>query len=126
MKEKILSESAPKPIGPYNQAILTGKTLYISGQIPLDPHTGTLISNNIKSETKQVMTNIEEILKEANMGFDNIVKSTIFIKNMNDFSIINEIYGRYFVEIAPARETVEVSKLPLDANIEISCIAVKE
>ena len=72
------------------------------------------------------MTNIEEILKEANMGFDNIVKSTIFIKNMNDFSIINEIYGRYFVEIAPARETVEVSKLPLDANIEISCIAVKE
>jgi len=126
MKEKILSESAPKPIGPYNQAILTGKTLYISGQIPLDPHTGTLISDNIKSETKQVMTNIEEILKEANMGFDNIVKSTIFIKNMNDFSIINEIYGRYFVEIAPARETVEVSKLPLDANIEISCIAVKE
>ena len=126
MKEKILSESAPKPIGPYNQAILTGKTLYISGQIPLDPHTGTLISNNIKSETKQVMTNIEEILKEANMGFDNIVKSTIFIRNMNDFSKINEIYGRYFVEIAPARETVEVSKLPLDANIEISCIAVKE
>ena len=126
MKEKILSESAPKPIGTYNQAILTGNTLYISGQIPLDPHTGTLISDNIKSETKQVMTNIEEILKEANMGFDNIVKSTIFIKNMNDFSIINEIYGRYFVEIAPARETVEVSKLPLDANIEISCIAVKE
>ena len=126
MKEKILSESAPKPIGPYNQAILTGKTLYISGQIPLDPHTGTLISDNIKSETKQVMTNIEEILKEANMGFDNIVKSTIFIKNMNDLSIINEIYGRYFVEIAPARETVEVSNLPLDANIEISCIAVKE
>lgn len=124
MKEIILTNNAPAPIGPYNQAILAGNTLYISGQIPLDAE-GNLISGSIQTETDQVMKNLGAILKAAGMDYSNIVKCSIFIRDMTKFSDINSAYGNYFSEKAPARETVEVSRLPKDVNVEISCIAVK-
>ncbi|MFL1012628.1 RidA family protein [Flavisericum labens] len=125
MKKVITTSNAPAPIGPYNQAILTGNTLYISGQIALDPATGKLVLDNIKEETTQVMQNLKAVLKAANMTFENVVKSSIFISNMDDFSIINDVYGSYFDEAkAPARETVQVAKLPKNVNVEISMIAV--
>jgi len=122
----IKTKNAPEPIGPYNQAILANNTLYVSGQIALDPITGKLINNTIEEETHCVLKNIEAILKEAGLHFSNIVKCTIFLKDMNHFSKINEVYGSYFTQNPPARETVEVSRLPKDVNVEISCIAVKE
>ncbi|MFX0558390.1 RidA family protein [Maribacter sp. CXY002] len=126
MKKIINTENAPAPIGPYNQAILSGNTLYISGQIPLNPKTGELISGDIKKETEQSMKNLEAILTEADMTFENVVKSSIFLSDMNQFSQVNEIYGAYFnAETAPARETVEVANLPKFVNVEISMIAVK-
>ena len=127
MKKSILTKNAPLPIGPYNQAISSDNLLFVSGQIPLDPKSEKLVESGIKDETNQVMININEILKEGGMGFDHIVKTTIFLKNMDDFSIVNEEYGKYFKDnIPPARETVQVSKLPLNVNIEISCIAIKK
>ena len=124
MKKIIQTKNAPAPLGPYNQAILTGSTLYISGQIAIEPISGDLISTSIKAETLQVMKNLEAVLQAANLTFNDVVKSSIFIKNMNDFTSINEVYGRFFNEAtAPARETVEVSKLPKNVNIEISMIA---
>jgi 2-iminobutanoate/2-iminopropanoate deaminase len=124
MKKIIQTKNAPAPLGPYNQAILTGSTLYISGQIAIEPISGDLISTSIEAETLQVMKNLEAVLKAANLTFNDVVKSSIFIKNMNDFTSINEVYGRFFNEAtAPARETVEVSKLPKNVNIEISMIA---
>jgi len=127
MKKSILTKKAPLPIGPYNQAISFDNFLFVSGQIPLDPKSGKLVTSGIKDETNQVMMNINEILKEGRMKFDNVVKTTIFLKNMDDFSIVNEEYGKYFKDdIPPARETVQVSKLPLDVNVEISCIAIKK
>jgi 2-iminobutanoate/2-iminopropanoate deaminase len=124
MKTIINTAAAPAPIGPYNQAVRAGNTLYVSGQIALDTESGNMLQESIPVETRQVMKNLEAILKEAGMGFENIVKTTIFLKNLGDFAVVNEIYGAYFKGNFPARETVEVSKLPKDANVEISVIAV--
>ncbi|MFT4834859.1 MAG: 2-iminobutanoate/2-iminopropanoate deaminase [Marinoscillum sp.] len=123
MKVIINSAQAPAPIGPYSQAVKMGNVLYVSGQIPIDQSTGNLVNSTIEDETKQVMRNIGYILSEAGCGFSNIVKCSIFIKDMNQFAQINSIYGEYFLENPPARETVEVSRLPKDVNVEISCIA---
>ena len=123
-KEIIYTKEAPEPIGPYSQAVKIGKTLYVSGQIPLIPGKMELIENNLEEETNQVMKNLEAILLEANMKFQNVIKTTIFLSNMADFESVNEIYGRYFnSENAPARETVEVSNLPKYVRLEISVIA---
>lgn len=126
MKKIITTTNAPAPIGPYNQAVQAGNTLYISGQIPLDPKTGNLVSGDIKKETEQSMQNLKAILTEAGMTFENVVKSSIFVKDMHQFSQINEVYGAYFdADTAPARETVEVANLPKFVNVEISMIAIK-
>ena len=124
MKTKIFTPNAPEAIGPYSQAILSNETLYCSGQIALDKD-GNLKNSDIEDETVQIFKNINAILNEVNMTFENIVKSTIFLKNMNDFSTVNSIYAKYFKSSPPARETVEVSRLPKNANIEISFIAGK-
>ena len=124
-KQIIQTKEAPAPIGPYNQAILAGDTLYVSGQIALDAQSGELINENITEETHQVMKNLEAILSEAGLRFSNVVKCSIFVKDMGNFATINEAYGLYFKENPPARETVEVARLPKDVNVEISCIAVK-
>jgi len=124
MKTKIFTTNAPAAIGPYSQAILSNETLYCSGQIALDKD-GNLKNSNIEDETVQIFKNINAILNEVNMTFENIVKSTIFLKNMDDFSIVNSIYAKYFKASPPARETVEVSRLPKNVNIEISVIAIK-
>jgi len=124
-KEIVFAPNAPAPIGPYSQAVMTGNMLFISGQIALDQSAGTFVNGNIKDEIAQVMKNIEFVLKAAGLNFSNVVKSTIFLKNMSDFPQVNEVYGSYFKELPPARETVEVSKLPKEANVEISCIAVR-
>ena len=121
----IYTNEAPSPIGPYSQAVLAGSTLYVSGQIALDAETGELINENITEETHAVMKNLEAVLRAADFTFHDIVKCSIFIKNMDEFGTINEAYGQYFKSNPPARETVEVSKLPKNVNVEISCIAVK-
>lgn len=127
MKKIINTDQAPAPIGPYNQAVLTGNTLYISGQIPIDPRTGELVTGDIRKETERCMENLKAILTEAGMTFENVVKSSIFIKDMYQFAEINAIYGTYFdADTAPARETVEVANLPKFVNVEISMIAVKQ
>ena len=127
MKKIINTTKAPAPIGPYNQAVLTGNTLYTSGQIALDPDTMELVLDDIKTETRQVMENMKAVLAAANMTFNNVIKSSIFISDMNNFKQINEVYGEYFEEAtAPARETVEVANLPKFVNVEISMIAVKQ
>jgi len=124
-KQIIITENAPAPIGPYNQAILAGNTLYVSGQIPMDPNTGELVQGSIGAEAQQVMENLEAVLSAAGFGFENVVKSTIFLRDMADFADVNEVYGRYFGESAPARETVAVAGLPKNVNVEISVIAWK-
>lgn len=123
MKKIISTPNAPKAIGPYSQAILHNNTLYCSGQIALNPKTNKLITDNIKGETHQVMKNIQEILKAVNMDFKNIVKCSIFMKNMKDYNEINEVYSTYFTSKPPAREAVQVSVLPKNVNIEVSVIA---
>jgi 2-iminobutanoate/2-iminopropanoate deaminase len=126
MKKIITTDKAPAPIGPYNQAVLAGNTLYTSGQIAMNPVTGELILSSIKEETKQVMENMKQVLLAAEMTFENVIKTSIFISDMHNFGEINEIYGQYFNEkTAPARETVEVANLPKFVNVEISAIAVK-
>ena len=126
MSKKIINTAkAPAPIGPYSQAVLAGNTLYISGQIAIEPSTGSIVTDSIQNETHRVMQNMEAILKEAGYGFENIVKTSIFVKDLGNFAAINEVYGTYVGESKPARETVEVSRLPKDVNVEISCIAVK-
>jgi 2-iminobutanoate/2-iminopropanoate deaminase len=126
MKKIIVTDKAPAPIGPYNQAILSGNTLYTSGQIALNPETMELVLENIELETKQVMENMKAVLNVAEMSFENVIKTTIFIMDMNDFNLINKVYGSYFDEnSAPARETVQVAGLPKGVNVEISMIAVK-
>ena len=126
MKKIIYTDKAPAPIGPYNQAVLVGNTLYTSGQIALNPATMELVLDDIETETKQVMENMKAVLAAANMTFENVIKTTIFIMNMGDFTRINTVYGSYFnEETAPARETVQVACLPKNVNIEISMIAVK-
>ena len=125
MKTIIFTENAPAPIGPYNQAVLKGNTLYTSGQIAINPKTGALVTATIEAETQQVMENMKAVLEAAGMTFENVVKTTIFIMNMNDFAAINKVYGSYFNEkTAPARETVQVACLPKNLNVEISMIAV--
>ena len=126
MKKIIYTDKAPAPIGPYNQAVLVGNTLYTSGQIALNPATMELVLDDIETETKQVMENMKAVLAAADMTFENVIKTSIFILNMDDFTRINTVYGSYFDEAtAPARETVQVACLPKNVNIEISMIAVK-
>jgi len=126
MKKIIFTDNAPAPIGPYNQAVLFGNTLYTSGQIALDPITMELVGTDIESETKQVMENLKAVLEAADMTFENVVKTTIFIMDMNDFGRINSVYANYFNEkTAPARETVQVAGLPKNVNVEISMIAMR-
>ena len=124
MKKIIKTSNAPKPIGPYNQAIITNNLLFISGQVAFDPKTDTLVLDNIENETKQVMENLKAILESVNSTFENVVKTTIFLSDMDNFTKVNGVYGSYFNEdTAPARETVEVAGLPKDVNVEISMIA---
>ena len=126
MEKKIINTSnAPAPIGPYSQAILANNILYISGQVCIDPATGNLKNKDLQEETHQVMHNLKAILQEAQMNFNNVVKTNIFLTDMNRFSEVNEIYGKYFESNFPARETVQVSALPKFVNVEISMIAVR-
>jgi 2-iminobutanoate/2-iminopropanoate deaminase len=126
MKKIITTVKAPEPIGPYNQAVLAGNTLYTSGQIAFNPETGELVLDNIQAETRQVMENLKQVLLAADMTFENVIKTSIFISDMHNFSEINTVYGAYFNnETAPARETVEVANLPKFVNVEISAIAIK-
>lgn len=122
-KSVIYSSQAPEPIGPYSQAIKAGNLLFISGQIAIQRSSGNIITSSIEDETKQVMQNIHEILKSAGADFSHVVKSSIFLKDMNNFPRVNEVYGQFFKANPPARETVEVSRLPKDVNVEISCVA---
>jgi 2-iminobutanoate/2-iminopropanoate deaminase len=124
-KTVIITPDAPAPIGPYNQAILAGNTLYISGQVCIDPATDQLKNRDLQEETHQVMHNLRAILQKAGMNFGNVVKTTIFLTDMHRFSEVNEIYGKYFDDVFPARETVQVSALPKFVNVEISMIAAK-
>ena len=123
-KTIIQTKHAPAAIGPYSQAVKTGKLLFVSGQIPIDPETGTVIIGGIEAATHRAMKNIESILSEAGYTFDHVVKATIFIKSMDDFAKINAVYASYFKADYPARETVEVSQLPKNANVEISVVAL--
>ncbi len=125
MKQIIKTSNAPAPIGPYSQAVLVNNTLYVSGQIAINPVSGLLVLEDIKAETRQVMENLKAILGAAEFNFSNIVKASIFISDMNNFGQINEVYGSYFSTDFPARETVQVARLPKDVNVEISVIAVK-
>jgi 2-iminobutanoate/2-iminopropanoate deaminase len=124
-KQIINTTGAPAPIGPYNQAMKVGDFLFVSGQIPMDAATGEIVKSGIQDETEKVMENLAAILKEAGMDFSNVVKSSIFITDMNQFALINEVYAKYFPENAPARETVQVAALPKFVNVEISVIACK-
>ena len=122
-KTIITTDKAPAPLGPYNQAVLVNDTLYLSGQIPLIPFTMELVEGNLEAETKQVMQNLKAVLEAANMGFDHVVKTSIFLNDINNFAAVNEVYGSYFESDFPARECVEVARLPKDVNVEISVIA---
>jgi len=126
MKEIVNTSQAPSPVGPYNQAIMANGTLYVSGQIPIDPKSGELVSATIEEETHQVFSNLKAILNKADLSFENVVKCSVFVSDMNQYSAINAVYSEYFREsTAPARELVEVANLPKFVNIEISLIAVK-
>ena len=125
LKKAIQIPHAPAPVGPYSQAILIDRQLYVSGQIPLNPQTGVLETANIELATQRVLSNIEALLHEAGFGKDDVVKVSIFMKNLEEFQAMNTVYADFFTGVAPARETVQVSRLPLDVNIEISCIAYK-
>lgn len=125
LKKAIQIPNAPAPVGPYSQAILMDRQLYISGQIPLNPQTGQLEMENIESATSRVLQNIDALLNEAGFTKDDVVKVSIFMKNLEEFQAMNAVYAAYFTGVAPARETVQVSRLPLDVSIEISCIAYK-
>jgi 2-iminobutanoate/2-iminopropanoate deaminase len=125
MKKVILTTKAPAPIGPYSQAVMAGNTLYCSGQIPIDPASGQVFTGDIKGQAELVMKNIEAVLKEAGVGFQNIVKTTIYLTSMNDFAAVNEVYGRYFTELPPARSTIAVAALPKGVNVEIEVLAIK-
>lgn len=124
-KEVVYSSNAPEPIGPYSQAIKAGNMLFISGQVAIQKPSGNLVVGNIVDESHQVMKNLGAVLSAGGMDFSHVVKTTIFLKDMNNFPKVNEVYGSYFKEQPPARETVEVSRLPKDVNVEISCIAVR-
>lgn len=121
----IKCENAPAPIGPYSQAVAVGNLLFVSGQVAFDPISGQLLNKDVSTETTQVLKNIQAILKEAGFAWEHVVKTTIFLKDMNDFATVNALYGENFKENPPARETVEVARLPRDAKVEISVIAAK-
>ena len=121
--QSISSELAPRAIGPYSQAVRAGGWLFCSGQIPLDPVSGELVSGGISEQTEQVMANLREVLKAAGLGFDQVVKTTIYLADLADFTVVNEIYGRFFPEFPPARATVQVAALPKGARVEIDAIA---
>jgi 2-iminobutanoate/2-iminopropanoate deaminase len=123
-KKVIQTDKAPKAIGPYSQAIQAGNFLFLSGQIPLDPKTGELVKGDIREQTKQVLKNIKGILESQGLGMENVVKSTIFLKDIGNFNQVNEVYATYFPSSPPARSTVEVAKLPRDADIEIEALAI--
>lgn len=125
MKKAIQIPGAPAPIGPYSQAIVSGNTVYVSGQIPLNPFTGELEISSIEEATHRILKNIESLLKECEMGLSHIVKCSIFMTDLGQFAEMNAVYGSYFQDVPPARETVQVSKLPMNVPIEISCIAIK-
>jgi 2-iminobutanoate/2-iminopropanoate deaminase len=124
MQKIIKTDNAPAPIGPYNQAVKANGFLFVSGQIPADPKTGEIVKGSIEDETHMVMKNLQAILSEAGIGFSQVVKASIFISNMDDFAKINAVYGSYFTDNFPARETVQVARLPKDVNVEISVIAL--
>ena len=124
MKTVINTNNAPAPIGPYSQAIAAGGFVFVSGQIPTNPSTGEIVSSDIKAETKQVMENIKAILTEAGLSFSNVVKTSIFLTDMQNFAYVNEVYGTYFTDQFPARETIQVAALPKNVNVEISVIAI--
>lgn len=123
MKEAVHTESAPKAIGPYSQAIIAGDMVFCSGQIPLDPNTGKLVSGDIASQTDRVLKNLQAVLKAAKCQMSDVVKTTIFLKDLNDFQIVNQVYGEYFHPPFPARATIQVARLPMDAAVEIEAIA---
>uniref|UniRef100_A0A7C6A8R9 RidA family protein n=1 Tax=candidate division WOR-3 bacterium TaxID=2052148 RepID=A0A7C6A8R9_UNCW3 len=123
MKEIVYSEKAPKPIGPYSQAVWVGNLIFLSGQIGIDPNTGELVAGGVLAETRQVMNNIGAILAKINLSFDNIIKTTIFLTNLADFAQVNQIYAEYFKQDFPARSTIEVKALPKGAKIKIEVIA---
>jgi 2-iminobutanoate/2-iminopropanoate deaminase len=125
MKTIVNTNNAPAPIGPYSQAVIAGNFLFVSGQIAMDPSTGELVLDDIKTETKQVMENINAILAGAGVDFSNIVKTSIFLTDMQNFSQVNEVYGTYFADACPARETIQVAGLPKNVNVEISVTAFK-
>ncbi|MAY83778.1 MAG: reactive intermediate/imine deaminase [Flavobacteriales bacterium] len=126
MKTIIQTDKAPAPIGPYNQAVLAGNVLYTSGQIAIDPQSGELVLDDIQAESHLVMKNLKAVLAAAGMDFENVVKTSIFLKDMDNFQAVNSVYSEYFSEdTAPARETVQVAKLPKDVNVEISMVAIK-
>jgi 2-iminobutanoate/2-iminopropanoate deaminase len=125
MKTVINTNNAPAPIGPYSQAIAAGGFVFVSGQIPTNPSTGEVVSGDIKAEAKQVMENVKAVLTEAGLNFGNVVKTSIFLTDMQSFAHVNEVYGTYFTDQFPARETVQVAALPKNVNVEISVIAVK-
>ena len=124
-KQIIITADAPGPIGPYSQAVLVNDTLYIAGQVCIDPKTGMLKNKDVQEETRQIMQNLKAILEAAKMSFSNVVKTSIFLTDMNTFAAVNEVYGKYFEKDFPARETVQVAALPKSVNVEISMIAVK-
>jgi 2-iminobutanoate/2-iminopropanoate deaminase len=124
MIETVTTENAPGAIGPYSQAIKAGGMVFCSGQIPLDVKTGEFVSDVVAEQTEQVLKNLREVLKAAGTGLNNVVKTTVFLADMNDFAEMNEVYGRYFSENKPARATIQAARLPRDAKVEIDCIAV--
>ena len=124
MKEIVSTDKAPGAIGPYSQAVKAGGMVFCSGQIPIDPATGEFVSHDIAEQTEQVLKNLGEVLAAAGVGFENVVKTTIFLVSMDDFGVVNEVYGRYFSDNKPARATVQAARLPRDAKVEIDCIAV--
>ncbi len=124
MKEIISTENAPGAIGPYSQAIKAGGMIFCSGQIPIDPATGNFVSDVVSEQTEQVLKNLSEVLKAAGASLNDVVKTTVFLADMNDFAEMNEVYGRFFSENKPARATVQAARLPRDAKVEIECIAL--
>ena len=126
MRRAVASESAPKAIGPYSQAIRSGSLLFVSGQIPLDPATGSMVEGDIATQTRRVFANLQAILEAAGATFDHVVRTTVYLADMNDFAVVNEVYGKYFSNPAPARATVQAARLPKDARVEIDLIASLE
>ena len=126
MRQAVSSEAAPKAIGPYSQAIRAGSLLFVSGQIPIDPATGALVDGDIAAQTHRVFANLRAILQAAGASFDHVVRTTVYLADMNDFGVVNEVYGTYFTQPAPARATVQAARLPKDARVEIDLIASLE